>query len=70
MKLRRIKAIAVKEVLQIWRDPRSLMIALLLAVYARCSCSATGSTLTSSIFRSAPSIAKRSQAQPSPAQTF
>jgi len=30
MKLRRVKAIAVKEVLQIWRDPRSLMIALLL----------------------------------------
>jgi ABC-2 type transport system permease protein len=30
MKLRRFKAIAVKEVLQIWRDPRSLMIALLL----------------------------------------
>jgi ABC-2 type transport system permease protein len=28
MKLRRLKAIAVKEVLQIWRDPRSLMIAL------------------------------------------
>jgi ABC-2 type transport system permease protein len=30
MKLRRIKAMAVKEILQIWRDPRSLMIALLL----------------------------------------
>ena len=30
MNLRRIKAIAIKEVLQIWRDPRSLMIALLL----------------------------------------
>ena len=30
MKLRRLKAIAVKEVLQVWRDPRSLMIALLL----------------------------------------
>lgn len=30
MKLRRIRAIAVKEVLQIWRDPRSLMIALLM----------------------------------------
>lgn len=30
MKLRRIKAIAVKEVLQIWRDPHSLMIALLM----------------------------------------
>ena len=30
MRLRRVKAIAVKEVLQIWRDPRSLMIALLL----------------------------------------
>ncbi len=30
MKFRRLKAIAVKEVLQIWRDPRSLMIALLL----------------------------------------
>lgn len=30
MKLRRIKAIAVKEVLQIVRDPRSLMIALLI----------------------------------------
>jgi ABC-2 type transport system permease protein len=28
MKIRRLKAIAVKEVLQIWRDPRSLMIAL------------------------------------------
>jgi ABC-2 type transport system permease protein len=28
MKLKRLKAIAVKEVLQIWRDPRSLMIAL------------------------------------------
>jgi len=30
MRLRRLKAMAVKEVLQIWRDPRSLMIALLL----------------------------------------
>ncbi len=30
MRWRRLKAIAVKEVLQIWRDPRSLMIALLL----------------------------------------
>ena len=30
MKIHRIKAIAVKEMLQIWRDPRSLMIALLL----------------------------------------
>jgi len=30
MRLRRLNAIAVKEVLQIWRDPRSLMIALLL----------------------------------------
>ena len=30
MKFRRLKAIAVKEVLQIWRDPRSLLIALLL----------------------------------------
>ena len=30
MKFCRLKAIAVKEVLQIWRDPRSLMIALLL----------------------------------------
>ena len=30
MKLRRVKAIAVKEILQVWRDPRSLMIALLL----------------------------------------
>jgi len=30
MNLRRLKAIALKEVLQVWRDPRSLMIALLL----------------------------------------
>ena len=30
MRLRRLKAIAVKEMLQIWRDPRSLMIALLM----------------------------------------
>jgi drug efflux transport system permease protein len=30
MRLRRLKAMAVKEVLQIWRDPRSLMIALML----------------------------------------
>jgi len=30
MRIRRLKAIAVKEVLQIWRDPRSLMIALLM----------------------------------------
>jgi ABC-2 type transport system permease protein len=30
MKIRRIRAIAAKEMLQIWRDPRSLMIALLL----------------------------------------
>jgi ABC-2 type transport system permease protein len=30
MKLRRLQAIAVKEMLQIWRDPRSLMIALLM----------------------------------------
>lgn len=32
MKLRRISAIAVKEVLQVWRDPRSLMMALLVPV--------------------------------------
>lgn len=30
MKLGRLKAIAVKEVLQVWRDPRSLLIALLM----------------------------------------
>jgi ABC-2 type transport system permease protein len=30
MRIRRLKAIALKEVLQIWRDPRSLMIALLM----------------------------------------
>jgi ABC-2 type transport system permease protein len=30
MRLRRVKAIAVKEVLQVWRDPISLMIALLM----------------------------------------
>ena len=30
MKIRRLRAIALKEVLQIWRDPRSLMIALLM----------------------------------------
>jgi ABC-2 type transport system permease protein len=30
MRLRRLKALATKEVLQIWRDPRSLVIALLL----------------------------------------
>jgi ABC-2 type transport system permease protein len=30
MRIRRLKAIAVKELLQIWRDPRSLMIALLM----------------------------------------
>ncbi len=30
MRFRRLQAIAVKEFLQIWRDPRSLMIALLL----------------------------------------
>ena len=30
MRLRRLRAIAVKEVLQIWRDPRSLLIALLM----------------------------------------
>jgi ABC-2 type transport system permease protein len=30
MRFRRIKSIAIKEILQIWRDPRSLMIALLL----------------------------------------
>ncbi len=30
MRLRRLKAIAVKEVLQVWRDPISLMIALLM----------------------------------------
>ncbi len=30
MRVRRIKAMAAKELLQIWRDPRSLMIALLL----------------------------------------
>lgn len=30
MNLRRLKAIAVKEIIQIWRDPRSLMIALLM----------------------------------------
>lgn len=32
MKLRRVAAIAVKEVLQVWRDPRSLMMALLMPV--------------------------------------
>jgi ABC-2 type transport system permease protein len=32
MNLRRFKAIAVKEVLQVWRDPRSLMIVLLMPV--------------------------------------
>ena len=36
MRLRRLKAIAVKEVLQIWRDPRSLMIALLLPFTQMC----------------------------------
>lgn len=30
MRLQRLKAIATKEILQVWRDPRSLMIALLL----------------------------------------
>jgi len=30
MRVRRLKAVAVKEVLQIWRDPRSLLIALLM----------------------------------------
>jgi ABC-2 type transport system permease protein len=30
MRFRRLKAIAIKEILQVWRDPRSLMIALLL----------------------------------------
>jgi ABC-2 type transport system permease protein len=30
MRLRRLRAIGVKELLQIWRDPRSLMIALLM----------------------------------------
>lgn len=30
MRIRRLKAIALKELLQIWRDPRSLMIALLM----------------------------------------
>ena len=30
MKFRRLKAVGVKEILQVWRDPRSLMIALLL----------------------------------------
>jgi ABC-2 type transport system permease protein len=30
MRLRRLKAIAVKEVLQVWRDPRSLLITLLM----------------------------------------
>lgn len=32
MKLRRVSAIAIKEVLQVWRDPRSLMMALLVPV--------------------------------------
>jgi ABC-2 type transport system permease protein len=32
MNFRRLKAIAVKEVLQVWRDPRSLMIVLLMPV--------------------------------------
>ena len=54
MKFGRCKGRTVKEVLQIWRDPRSLMIAL---VYRsrRCLCSVTVSISTSSIFRSAPS---------------
>ncbi|MFI5015997.1 MAG: ABC transporter permease [Hyphomicrobiales bacterium] len=30
MKIKRLKAIAVKEVLQVWRDPRSLLIALMM----------------------------------------
>jgi ABC-2 type transport system permease protein len=32
VKLRRVSAIAIKEVLQVWRDPRSLMMALLVPV--------------------------------------
>jgi ABC-2 type transport system permease protein len=32
MRLRRVTAIAVKELLQVWRDPRSLMMALLMPV--------------------------------------
>lgn len=32
MRLRRVSAIAVKELLQVWRDPRSLMMALLVPV--------------------------------------
>ena len=30
MSLRRIKAIAKKEIIQVWRDPRSLMVVLLM----------------------------------------
>ena len=30
MKMRRVSAIALKELLQVWRDPRSLMLALLM----------------------------------------
>ncbi|HLY56491.1 MAG TPA: ABC transporter permease [Stellaceae bacterium] len=36
MKLNRIRAIAVKEALQIWRDPRSLMIALAMPFMQMC----------------------------------
>ena len=30
MKLRRVRAIAKKEIIQVWRDPRSLMVVLLM----------------------------------------
>ena len=30
MNLRRVKAIAKKEIIQVWRDPRSLMVVLLM----------------------------------------
>ena len=40
MKMRRVSAIALKELLQVWRDPRSLMLALLMPVLSRwCSLS-------------------------------
>ena len=55
--IRRIKAIAVKELLQVWRDPRSLMIALLLP-FTQMFLFGYGVTSISSTSRSAPSTAK------------
>jgi ABC-2 type transport system permease protein len=57
MSLRRIKAIAKKEIIQVWRDPRSLMVVLLMPLM-QMALLGYGVNLDISTCRSACSIAK------------